>query len=877
MQFVKFSFLVVLLLSILSSSFAFKGLPILHTPKSIDYSGNVVPTNGGFPITLTYSDADTLPPTIVLDYGENVGGYPYFDITSTSGNTTLRVSYSETLPSIVNGDMDFFPLIHAFDLNRVNTYTITSMGRLDSSFIQGAQRYQRLTLTTKGSISLSAIGIESAYYVENNSGLQGTFSCSSALYDKLWKMGARTLQLNMIPPRTVQPGFIATDQGLYLSPGQRGVYLRGMKWVNYVATFSAMIMRNGVTFSIRSNDFSEVAIVINSQQESNTNYANTIQLLSRQELHPPVSLILNTSIPIPISQHTWYKVQASLNELALIVSINDNIVLTTQLPGSSNPYIPSVTPGGVGFSTSKSQSAFVKDLTVIDLSGNTLYKDSLTSKKAASDFGVGTNELPVILDGAKRDRNVWAGDLLVGGPALYYSFYANEYISGSIALGNSYQLTSGPVASRVGTGFPYQRTAPSDDFVTPIFYSYTYFLATLNTLDEYYLYTGDIDFVKNQWPRMKHLIDSFDALVGSDGLIVGQNPNWGYDFAPSIGIIPGKFTKLNIQYAMALDDAASLATAVGETTLPTQYLKKADAVRKAINNSLFSTTTNTYIISDQMKGIAQDTNAFAILAGLTKLRGENATNNLLDIMQSTLRVPTDSGNGYLTFTSEALPSYVAPFISPYISYFHAAAAFEANRTDMAFDIMNSVWTPMSKEGPYYTGTFWESASPNSYPGASTSFAHAWSAGVTALLSKYVVGIKPTSPGYATWSIRPQPGPLDWANGSAATPYGILSVSWNNTKVFVMNVDVPPKTKGTVLIPTSESCVVVNGVNMNQGAITTSNTGIEKVSRDGVYLAVSITTPGYYTIAGSKICNGAISVLLFDFKVYIIFALFLILI
>ena len=50
--------------------------------------------SGGATLTLTSGGAT---PTIVLDYGKEVGGLPYFDVSAESGSPVLRAGYSEGL------------------------------------------------------------------------------------------------------------------------------------------------------------------------------------------------------------------------------------------------------------------------------------------------------------------------------------------------------------------------------------------------------------------------------------------------------------------------------------------------------------------------------------------------------------------------------------------------------------------------------------------------------------------------------------------------------------------------------------------------------------------------------------------------------------
>jgi hypothetical protein len=70
----------------------------------IDVVGGVTDPEGltgaGGTTTLTY-EVGGKAPSLVLDYGRDVGGFPTFTVTSTSG-TLLSASYSETLHNLGN-------------------------------------------------------------------------------------------------------------------------------------------------------------------------------------------------------------------------------------------------------------------------------------------------------------------------------------------------------------------------------------------------------------------------------------------------------------------------------------------------------------------------------------------------------------------------------------------------------------------------------------------------------------------------------------------------------------------------------------------------------------------------------------------------------
>jgi alpha-L-rhamnosidase len=62
-----------------------------------------------------------------------------------------------------------------------------------------------------------------------------------------------------------------------------------------------------------------------------------------------------------------------------------------------------------------------------------------------------------------------------------------------------------------------------------------------------------------------------------------------------------------------------------------------------------------------------------------------------------------------------------------------------------------------------------------FKGLRHSLCHGWAGGVTAWLSRYVIGVRPASPGFKTVYIRPNLGNLDFVKGKVPTPYGDIEV------------------------------------------------------------------------------------------------------
>jgi alpha-L-rhamnosidase len=82
-----------------------------------------------------------------------------------------------------------------------------------------------------------------------------------------------------------------------------------------------------------------------------------------------------------------------------------------------------------------------------------------------------------------------------------------------------------------------------------------------------------------------------------------------------------------------------------------------------------------------------------------------------------------------------------------------------------------------------------------------SLAHGWGGGPVPALSGYILGIRPTAPGYRHWIIAPQPGDLHYAQGQAPTPHGPIDSRWRRGgHFFKLTIAAPRGTSGVVRLP-----------------------------------------------------------------------------
>jgi hypothetical protein len=135
-------------------------------------------------------------------------------------------------------------------------------------------------------------------------------------------------------------------------------------------------------------------------------------------------------------------------------------------------------------------------------------------------------------------------------------------------------------------------------------------------------------------------------------------------------------------------------------------------------------------------------------------------------------------------------------VYPFMSYYELSARFQLGLTSTAFDLLRREWGYMTRVGP---GTMWETIGPYGGPPVDghPSYDSGWSSGGAPALTQYVLGVTPTSPGFATFTVTPQANDLWWASGDVPTPHGTIHVSWRRVGLAVLlRVTAPSGTRWT---------------------------------------------------------------------------------
>jgi len=397
----------------------------------------------------------------------------------------------------------------------------------------------------------------------------------------------------------------------------------------------------------------------------------------------------------------------------------------------------------------------------------------------------------VMVDGAKRDRLIWSGDLAIADRVVYVANARYDLAKNSLLTLAHWQFDNGlyPACSRAELG-----AKAADRFLEYSFWQ------VINSY-EYYYYSGDKDFLKEIYPGLLRAMDYHDRKTDSNGLIIQSFLRGGMNYSYSL-IRTGPVAYPNALYYISLMDAAKIALDLGDIGQAQLFLTRADRIQNWFNNYFWQKKPGAYRDGkrDQNRH-SLDGNAFAILSGLAdQAKAEqvmNFVNQALKLdwgdrqvdqaYRFPRKVPFATGHNYHN-------------VMPFINAFDALARFQLGRDQEAMDLIKRCWGNMANQDPNFTA--WEWIGKGGKPdNATTSLAHAWSAGSTFLLSEWVLGVRPTEPGFAHYLIDPHPAGINWAQGAVPSPRGLIEVSWkDDPDRFEISLSLPSGQGPSLILP-----------------------------------------------------------------------------
>jgi len=391
---------------------------------------------------------------------------------------------------------------------------------------------------------------------------------------------------------------------------------------------------------------------------------------------------------------------------------------------------------------------------------------------------------PVIFDGAKRDRAIWSGDLMITDPVVLLSIGTNgvPYVKGSIDSIMNLQASSGRLTSAVGF-----RGCGAFD------YAVTYSAYSAIIAIQYYRYTGDTAHITALLPKLEAATAFHATRLDANGLVVTGDPDYWQTRQT------GEVTEYSLAYYELLQNMLWLESRIGTPGKVTEYTAKATALRTAINTRLWNATAGLYAHTDTRRTVFPlDANVNAVRLGVAPASGVPG-------ILAYFRARWQTHGSQISQPSPSMADPGGHTIEPLNNTWEAMARFAGDDTTGALDLMRRLWgVQVDQNSGFYTGTFWEFVGANGLPTRGfDSLAHAWGAGPTQLLTESVLGATPVDAGYTTWQVKPHPGTLAWTQGQVPTAHGPLAVRWaQDTGQFHLQVVAPAGTGGEVWVPSA---------------------------------------------------------------------------
>jgi len=380
------------------------------------------------------------------------------------------------------------------------------------------------------------------------------------------------------------------------------------------------------------------------------------------------------------------------------------------------------------------------------------------------------------------------------------------------------------------------------DYVTPR-YSHEYLLTHPQWPTEWrmhsifmawadYLYSGDTRSLQANYAVLQGKLPAA-ALIRSDGLYTGSTTSGSGAFPTDIVDWPsGERDNYTMGDPVKTVTSAFLyqsemlmsqiATVLGHTSDATTYQSAATLTLNSINSKLWDSTNNRYVDGLTSAGVA-DTHAslhgnmFPLAFGIVPANRQASVVSYLE---------THSG-----ITTPAI------LCSPYGAQYLFDALYSAGQGNYALSLFNSTgirsWYNMMQAGAMHEGSTMTMEAWDLSLKSNLDWNHAWGSAAANIIPRWLMGVRPLTPGYQTFVIQPQLGTLSYASITVPTIRGTIGVNvqTNTSTDFSMSVTIPANTSANVGLPTlggTDTTVYVDGT-ISAGTISGNTIWVNNVT------------------------------------------------
>jgi alpha-L-rhamnosidase len=353
------------------------------------------------------------------------------------------------------------------------------------------------------------------------------------------------------------------------------------------------------------------------------------------------------------------------------------------------------------------------------------------------------NSREFFLDGIKRDRWVWSGDAYQSYLINYYLFFDTDICKRTIIALRG----KDPIEQHINTIMDYS-------------------LLWILSIWDYYTYTGDVDFVRMIYPRMKSMMGFCQSRTDEEGFMAGFDDDWVFIDWADIDKT-GAVCAEQMLFARSLEISSECAILMGEDG--SGYLRQAKLIRMKIDSFFWNEKLGAYIDSYESgkNNVTRHANIFAIIFGFAD------DNRKVSIIKNVI-------------LNEKIPQIT----TPYFKFYELDALCRIGKLGVVLQGILEYWGGMLDMG---ATTFWEEYSPKAdFPEHyemygdkyGKSLCHAWGASPIYLLGKYFLGVRPTATGYDRFEVTPRLDGLEWIEGKVPIPCGTIYIYMDKTLLRV---------------------------------------------------------------------------------------------
>ncbi|RMW42637.1 alpha-L-rhamnosidase-related protein [Lactiplantibacillus pentosus] len=347
------------------------------------------------------------------------------------------------------------------------------------------------------------------------------------------------------------------------------------------------------------------------------------------------------------------------------------------------------------------------------------------------------------IDGIKRDRWIWAGDAYQANFINQYSFF-NEDIDKRTLLALRGQ----------------------DDIKqhmnTIVDYSMLWVIGVLN----HYQMTGDREFLEIVYPKLESMVQYFIKQTNDKGFIYGRDQDWifvDWSEMDKQGTVAAEQVLLLEVYQTIMTCGSVLNKSVD------QYQMKYDQLWKNLMTYFWDDEKGAFIDSYESgkRHVTRHANIFAILFDVVDADKQRS------ILKNVL-----------------LNDQITQITTPYFKFFEQDALCKLGEQHRVYQVLLDYWGGMLDRGAV---TFWEEFDPTQHGKEmyamygdpyGKSLCHAWGASPIYLLGRHFVGLRPTSPGYQTFEIKPELAEFKQLQTVLPVKNGTVTVAKNANQLSV---------------------------------------------------------------------------------------------